>query len=290
MTKKRLLIAAGCVVAGLLAALGFFYSQGTANASLSMTELNIDKMSCGSCVANITTALQQLDGVASVEINVTSGRGKVAYDADKVAAPRIASVVTEAGYPARVTQQLTAEQYSALQNESAKLAEIYVAKIGDRLLSRSEFNALVAQRLNSAEQQGRPQLPSQVVQQTWENLKQRYMLLGEAEKNGVVVQDGEVELRIKQLRDKQPNFDREIALTYGSADDFARQLKEDMIINRNIEEHVLAGIKDPRQRQQRYNGWYRELITASPVVIYDDALKQTLGSSAKGGCGSGCCG
>ena len=291
MQKKRLLIILSVAAIALISGIGLFAADRDANAGLAMSEMNVTKLTCGACVANITNALAGVAGVESVEVSVTTGRSKVLFNPALVDAQKIAQVVTETGYPATVTRQLSNEQYQAIQNEEAKLAEIYVAKIGDRLLGRDEFDQLVQQKMLSAGYQARPEMQAQVANQTWQSLKQRILLLSEAEKNQVVVQDGEVDLKINQLRLNMPNFDSYVA-GFSSADDFFRQTKEDLIINKNIQDHVLAGVVRPAQRQAQFNQWFQNLISNAPVVIYDASLKQTAG--AKGGCGSGsgggCCG
>lgn len=54
-------------------------------------------MGCGSCVAKITKAIQQLDGEAAVRIDRTQGKVEVA-SAESLQA--VCQVITELGYPA----------------------------------------------------------------------------------------------------------------------------------------------------------------------------------------------
>ena len=290
MRTNRLLIGLSVIVIALVTGIGLFAADKDASAGLAMTEMSVTKLTCGACVANITNALADLPGIESVEISVTTGRSQVLFNPELVDAEQIAQVVTATGYPATVTRQLSNEQYLAIQNEEAKLAEIYVAKIGDRLLGRDEFELLVKQKMLASGYQDRPEMQAQIASQTWQSLKQRMLLLGDAEKNQVVVQDGEVDLKITQLQ-KMPNYESFVA-GFSSADEFFRQTKEDMIINKNIQENVLAGVVSPAQKQARFNQWFQDLISNAPVTIYDTALKQTS-SQQKGSCGSGgggCCG
>jgi copper chaperone CopZ len=290
MPKNRLLIVLSVVAIALVTGIGLFAADKEATAGLAMSEMTVTKLTCGACVANITDALANVPGVESVEVSVTTGRSQVLFNPALVDAQQIAQVVTETGYPATVTRQLTDAQYLAIQNEEAKLAEIYVAKIGDRLLGRDEFDKRVNQKLVAAGLQDRPELRPQIANQIWQSLKQRMLLLGDAEKHQVVVQDGEVELKIKQLQQQMPDFDSYVA-GFSSADDFFRQTKEDMLIDKNIQENVLVGLDNSAQRQTRFNQWFQDLIGNVPVTIYDSALKQATGST--GGCGSGgggCCG
>ncbi len=290
MKRKGLFVSAGLLIAAVVAGVAFFSTNSNADSDLALAELNVKKMTCGSCVATITEAVEKIDGVRSVDVSVTTGRSQITFDPGKTDSANIAQVITAAGYPASVLRQLTAQQYQSLQAEQAQLAEIYVAKVGDQLVARDDFNQVVEQRLRTAGLSARPEAPSQVISQAWQGLMQRKLMLADAERNLVVVQDYEVDLQIKQLRQKKPNLDAYIQNSYGSEELFFQQTKEDMIINRNIEEHVLVDVKQPSQRQVRFNQWFQNLVGSAPVVIYDAGLKQTLGGAGGSGCGGGCCG
>jgi hypothetical protein len=66
-------------------------------------------------------------------------------------------------------------------------------------------------------------------------------------------------------------------------------LKEELIINRNIEDFVLKGENDSTLRQVRLEQWFRNLVEATPVVLLDPALKAAV-EGGGGGCGGACCG
>ena len=72
---------------------------------------------------------------------------------------------------------------------------------------------------------------------------------------------------------------------YGNIDNFRTRLREDMIINRNIEDHVYAGIDDPRQQQSQLQAWYADLQKETEVIIFDPQLKAV--GQGSGGCA--CC-
>lgn len=290
--RKRLYLLVGLVVVtAIMAIIGFLFTSGPANASLAMTELQVQKLTCGSCVENITTALSKLDGVDTVDVNLTTGRSRVTFAPDRVSPATIAATISAAGYPAEIEQELTAEQYRALQQEAARLSELYVAKIGDRLLSRKEFNAAIDQQLPLAGNTAQPELRPQLIARVWPMVQQRLMLLEAAARNQVIVQDGEVDLQIRAMRKQQPDLDSVIQSRYGSAENFTRQIKEQMIIQRNITDHVLAGETVPQKRRALFEGWLEDLPGTIDVIIYDPQLKQ-LTRSAAGGCSGGngsCC-
>ena len=289
MSLKKLVVASLCLIAVVAAAsYAVLTTRADANASFALAELQVSNMTCGSCVARITEALEVLSGVDTVDVSVTTGISKIIYDPQLVEAEQLASTVTAAGYPASVKQLLSSDQYQSLQNEETKLAADYVARIGDRLISRTDFDSAVAKYIKSSGLQDRPEARSQAAAQAWQTVLQRTLLLQAADVNEVVVQNGEVDLRIQKMRQSMPKLDAYITTRYGSLESFQQQLKEDMVINRNIDQFVLSQVKDPRQKQQVYGRWYQDLVDNTSITIYDQQLKQS--ASSAGGCGGGCCG
>ena len=270
-----------------LVAVWLFYPSGTNLANAALAEYQIEKMTCGSCIGNIEAALVALGGVGSVDINLTSNRGRVTYDPTVLDSQSIAEAITAAGYPAKLRLELDSDAYLALQQEQAQLGQEYLARIGDRLLARSDFEGLVIQRSRGAVASGRN---DQLWKTVWQDVLQRELMLSSAEENKVVVQDGEVEARLDELRKRHQGLDDLLVKRYGSVDVFRARLHEDMIINRNIEDHVYAGITNPGAQKSKLQQWYAELQNNTDVVIFDSRLKAV--SQGGGGCGSGgggCC-
>jgi copper chaperone len=59
--------------------------------------LKVKGMSCQHCVMSVTKALNQLDGIKNVQIDLT--KGEVRFDNTKsVASDRIQKAITDAGY------------------------------------------------------------------------------------------------------------------------------------------------------------------------------------------------
>ena len=69
-----------------------------------VTVLKAEKLSCGSCAAKITDALETKEGVGSVEVEVATGKVTVLHDSKKIDADKVAAVVTEIGYPSSIQQ------------------------------------------------------------------------------------------------------------------------------------------------------------------------------------------
>ncbi|HNN15530.1 MAG TPA: heavy metal-associated domain-containing protein [Accumulibacter sp.] len=64
-------------------------------------ELVVQGMTCGSCVKHVTKALQAVEGVHRVEVDLAGGRVHVEGDLPKGVSPLIAALATE-DYPAQL--------------------------------------------------------------------------------------------------------------------------------------------------------------------------------------------
>lgn len=286
MIKNPKLYVSLCLALFAMVVAWLFYPAASGSANAALAEYQIEKMTCGSCVSKIEKALSDLDGFGSVEINLTSNRGRVIYDPATINSQQIAEVMTTAGYPAKLRLELDPQEYTALQQEQAQLGQEFLARIGDRLLSRADFEELVKQRSTGVVASGQV---DQLWKMVWQDVLQRELLLSAAERNQIIIQEGEVDLRIDELRQGHKGLEELIVKRYGSMDAFRSRIREDMIINRNIEEHVYAGIKDPAEQQKRIQQWYTGLRNDTEVIIFDKRLKSV--SQSGGGCGSGggCC-
>ena len=67
------------------------------------TILNVDGMSCQSCVRHVEGALRKLEGVAAVEVKLQDGKVRVEHDPAKVPVERMIEAIDDAGYEARDT-------------------------------------------------------------------------------------------------------------------------------------------------------------------------------------------
>ena len=68
---------------------------------MSTIELEVQGMSCGSCVKHVTLALQPLTGVRGVEVDLQSGRVRVSGEFPQGSDPMVAAL-SAAGYPAHL--------------------------------------------------------------------------------------------------------------------------------------------------------------------------------------------
>jgi copper chaperone len=68
---------------------------------MNTVELQVQGMTCGSCVKHVTKALQSVPGVGRVEVDFANGRALVEGDLPSGAQPLIAALAIE-DYPAQL--------------------------------------------------------------------------------------------------------------------------------------------------------------------------------------------
>ena len=90
--KKRLTVILFILITGIL-----FIGVLPANDTQSTT-LDIKGMTCGDCVAKVSTALEAVDGISAVSVDHSTGKALVTYDADLVSMDMMKSAVKTAGF------------------------------------------------------------------------------------------------------------------------------------------------------------------------------------------------
>lgn len=60
--------------------------------------LDVKGMTCGHCKMSVEGALKELEGVSTVEVDLTAGHVKVSYDESKVTIDSMRDAVEEQGY------------------------------------------------------------------------------------------------------------------------------------------------------------------------------------------------
>ncbi len=88
-------------------------------------------MTCSSCQAHVEKAVNKLDGIKSVNVNLISNNMVVEFDETKINEDIIIKVVADAGYKAQV---LVNDKNSKKQNEHTKMIDENILKIKKRLV------------------------------------------------------------------------------------------------------------------------------------------------------------
>jgi copper chaperone CopZ len=271
--KKALIIIAAIASIAVIGVAGKVFFDASPDATASSrtvsAEFSVERLTCGSCVENIRQALLQVEGVVSVETDVAKGKSLVAFDPAKTDAALIAKVMTQSGYPA----QLYARENTQGVMTTAVDTTLYIARIGERLVPRADFNELIEQQRLAGTESG-DALPVQyLVRFAWMTILQRELLVSAATEAGVTVANAELDAYIST--NQLASADREKVRTNLLLERFFKQQNVDRASNPDAFASLLTSLQK-----------------STPVQIFDESLKQSLsvGTKNSGGCGGGCCG
>ena len=98
-----------------------------AEAPLQIVSLDVEGMTCASCVNRIERYLNKVDGVADASVNLATERAKVSYDTSKVNLVDLVGAVERAGYNVREEPAVVADRpatTSADAHDAAREREI----------------------------------------------------------------------------------------------------------------------------------------------------------------------
>jgi copper chaperone len=65
------------------------------------TILNVEGMTCPSCIRHVSAALHELDGVGAVQVELRAGTVRVEHDAAAAPIERLIDALRDAGYESR---------------------------------------------------------------------------------------------------------------------------------------------------------------------------------------------
>jgi copper chaperone CopZ len=263
----------------------------------------VDGMSCSGCISTIKSSLAGYKGIRDIIVNISGGTAEVYYDSDQINDPeRLASSITASGYPARVSQVMTADQLRAEESVSAARSKVYIASVGEWDISRSDFDnelAYASNRYKNAYGQnvfsggrGKTVLDS-IKAQVVSRLINEGIQMQEVQRVGYRVDPKLLDQEFDKFLD-QKNIDPEglkISLEKNGYpfDYFMRKFENRVLLHHYIENQVLTNAASDYDKQQQYLDWFNNARTLSKVTIYDKQLERlTQSQAAGGGCGSSC--
>jgi mercuric ion binding protein len=287
-------------------------AQTAAKAEISPTTskavFQVDNMSCSGCIATIKSSLAGYAGIQDIIVDIAGGMTEVYYDKRKIKDVNpLASAITASGYPAKISQILTADQISKEEAIAASRAEFYIASVSGWDISRSDFNTELAFAKKRYEQaygdnvfandQGKTLLDS-LKAQVVSRLINEGIQMQEVQRAGYQVDPKVVDTEFAQFMAKK-NLDLEgfkatLEKSGYPFDYFMKWFESRVLLSRYLDEKVYAGAASEYDKQNLYRDWFNNARALSKVTIYDSKLKQLTQSQSSGsGCGqssgASCC-
>ena len=268
----------------------------------------VDNMSCSGCIATIKSSLAGYAGIQDIIVDIAGGVTEVYYDSRQIKdVNALASSITASGYPAKVSQTLTADQIRKEEAIAASRAKFYIASVSGWDISRSDFDTELAFAQKRYQQaygenvfastKGKALLDS-LKAQVVSRLIDEGIQMQEVQRAGYRVDPKTVDTEFAQFME-QKGLDPEglkasLAKNGYPFDYFMKKFENGVLLGRYLDEKVFVGAASDDDKQNQYRAWFNNARVLSKVTIYDSELKQLTRNQASGsGCGqssgASCC-
>ena len=269
------------------------------NKDLSKAILNVSDMSCSGCIATIKGSLEGIQGIKDILVDLGSGKVEVYYDQALLADPApIASAITAAGYPAKVLKTVSAEEIRKENNLAASKANVYIASVSGYDISRADFDVemkVAKQRLQKSygDELTNPNataLNDRLKAQVASILIDEGILLREIDRAGYKVDEKtmntELEGYIRESGKTEKEFEKSVLDAGYKYDYFKKKFEAGLLINRYVDEKVLADAKDSNDRRRIFASWFNNSRGLTEVVYYDKDIEKAIKNQSAS---SNCC-
>ena len=268
---------------------------------LSKVVYKVSNMSCSGCIFAIKGSLAGFQGIEEVLVDLGGGKAEVYYRQGGGAdVTQMAGAITASGYPAKTVKVFSAEEIRKERGLAASKSKYYIASVSGYDIARADFDM----EMNAARKKYRKDygedlfttprgeaLEARLQGQILSTLIEQGTLLQEINRSGYRVDDGAFEAEYKAYVEKNGTSEQALQQSVKDAgysyDYFRKRFEMGVLINRFIDEKVLAGATSPGEKQQAFTTWFNNARAQAEVAYYDKGLERAIRKqSASGG---GCC-
>lgn len=263
--------------------------------------LSVDNMSCSGCIATIKGSLNGIEGIKDVIVDIANGKTDVYYDSRKVTdVSRIEGAITASGYPAKVQRVLTAEVVKKELDMAAAKSQYYIASVGGWDIARVDFEMeLKIAKKGYADTYGDAVFSDAKGRVLENNLKTQIaarlinegVFMQEIQKTGFKIDrlafEDQLNASLKAGGKTMDDLKKTISKAGYDFDYFKKKHEIKILINKYIEEKVLAGAANEFEKQNAFKAWYSNSKVLAPVVYYDKELERL--QQPQSGSGGSCC-
>ena len=266
---------------------------------LSKAVFKVDNMSCSGCISTIKGSLSGFQGIEEVLVDLGSGKAEVYYRKESGAdVAKMAEAITQSGYPAKTIKVFSAEEIKKERDLAASKSKYYIASVSGYDIARADFDM----EMNAARKKYRKDygedlfstprgqtLERRLQGQILSRLIEQGTLLQEINRSGYRLDDGTFKTELDAYIEKNGKSEQALQQAVKDAgygyDYFRKRFEMGVLINRFIDEKVLAGATTPDEKQQAFTTWFNNARTKAEVAYYDKNLERAIQSQgASGGC------
>ncbi|MBT3258969.1 MAG: hypothetical protein HN366_21290 [Deltaproteobacteria bacterium] len=268
-------------------------------ADVSKAVFKVDNMSCSGCISSIKGALAGFPGIEDVLVDLGNGKAEVYYRQKGGAdVAKMAQAITESGYPARTLKVFSAEEIKKEMDLAASKSKLYIASVSGYDIARADFDMeMRAARKQYLKDYGEDlfstargkALERRLQGQILSRLIEQGTLLQEINRSGYSVDGETFKAELKAYIEKNGKSEQALQQAASDAgygyDYFKKRFEMGVLINRFIDEKVLAGATTPDEKQRAFSTWFNNTRTRAEVAYYDKNLERAIQEQrASGSC------
>jgi copper chaperone CopZ len=277
-----------------------FTTPASSGEGLSKVVYKVSNMSCSGCISAIKGSLAGFQGVEEVLVDLGGGKAEVYYRQEGGAdVAKMAQAITESGYPAKIVKVFSAEEIRKERDLAASKSKYTIVSVSGYDIARADFDMeMNAARRKYQKDYGddlfttpRGQgLETRLQGQILSRLIEQGTLLQEINRSGYSVDDGALKAELKAYIEKNGKSEQALQQSVKDAgysyDYFRKRFEMGVLINRFIDEKVLAGATTPGEKQQAFTTWFNNARARAEVAYYDKDLERAI---QKQGASGSCC-
>jgi copper chaperone CopZ len=273
---------------------------GGSKQGVSKAVLKVSNMSCSGCISTIKGSLAGFKDIEDIVVDLASGRVAVFYGPESGAdVTQMAQAITESGYPAKILKVFSPEEMQKERALAASKSKHTVASVSGYDIARADFDMEMAAALkkyradygdglfNTA--QGKS-LEQRLQRQILSNLIDQVILLQEIKRSGYSLDEGTFKAELEAYMKKSGMSEQQLQQTVRDAgydyDYFTRRFRTGVLINRFVDEKVLAGTKTPGEKQRAFAAWSGNARARADIAYYDKNLERVARQQGTSG---SCC-
>ncbi|MEW6349988.1 MAG: heavy-metal-associated domain-containing protein [Thermodesulfobacteriota bacterium] len=223
------------------------------------SRFTVTKMTCPACVITIKEVTEKVQGVVGTDVSLAGQEVTVKFMSKRTSPDQIKDAIAAAGYPTRVD--------GVFRLDAAEQGEV-VATVNGCPLFKADLTAPLhpASQAKDADEAA-----------VFFSVAGKEILLQAANSKTVAVQPQEVAEETDAIRTStglsQEDFLTKMSKDYGSMEQFYKLVAQRIGIRKLFDEHVLDGVKDPRERERKTMEWLAETFKSSDVKVVSGELK-----------------
>jgi len=232
------------------------------------SRFTVNMMNCPACVITVKEVTGKLPGVVETDVSLAAQDVTVKFREKQTNPDQIKEAIAHAGYPIKLD--------GMFKPGGAGINEVVVATVNGKPVFQKDMK--VPLDVYNVPPKGTDQASS------FFSAVGKEILLQAADSKTIVVQpfeiQTEVEAIIKNKGISSEEFLTQVTAAFGSKEKYLQVVGQRLGILKYLDEHVLAGIKDPQERARKTMEWVGTVFKDSDVKILDPGFKEKIHAAA----------